>query len=174
MVSPVRIRVPPPEKRCIRRELEALSDDFRDIHGLPLGVRFEGDPHDGARLDRCDRGVDLVHEWREVLAGVALCSQQHDCEVEVGEVLLIRYAFVCAQQHVEALLGQAQELSVRLPGPTCFGDGYNLVPFALVSLQAAVHVLVQEHPHLGLPDKLYRRSAVAGEVVSAARRVVSR
>jgi hypothetical protein len=69
---------------------EVFSDDFRHIHGLPVGVRFGGDPHDGPGLDRRERGVDLVHERREVLAGVALRAQRHDCEVEAGEVLLNR------------------------------------------------------------------------------------
>ncbi len=93
--------------------------------------------------------------------------------------MLVRDALVRAQEDVEALLGQSQELAVFLSGPAGLGHGDDLVPLGAILLQTPVQVLVQEYAQLGLLGRLYDRLAVvaasvASKVLSVASKVLSR
>ena len=77
--------------------------------------------------------------------------------------MLVRYAFVRAQQDVETILGQAQQLAVILAGPAGLRHRNNLVLPDEIPLEPTVHVLVKEYTQLGYSARFpYRRPVVVG------------
>lgn len=114
---------------CPARSRDVFGDFAGAAWGpaaLRIGSSLRGYPDDGSRLDVRERGVDFFYERREVLAGVAPRPKQDNREAEPGEVLLVRDALVRAHQHVELVLGQAEELAVLLSGPAGLGHGRDL------------------------------------------------
>ena len=87
----------------------------------------------------------------------------------------MQYTFVRAQQDVETLLGEPQELAVLLTGPSRFRHRNDFMNFGEISFQATVHILIQEYAQLRNPNRFaYRPSEVDARVASAISRVVSR
>lgn len=55
----------------------------------------------GSGLDGFECGVGFIHERREIFVCVTFCPQQNNCHLELGDVLLVRDAFVRSHEDLE-------------------------------------------------------------------------
>ena len=78
----------------------------------------------------------FFHQRREIFVRVALRPQQDDRQVEPGDILLVRDAFVRGYESVELFLGKPEELTVPLAGPSSLGHRDDLVLFWKVNLKS--------------------------------------
>src|SRR5215208_7521870 len=84
------------------------------IPGLFLGRH----KHELARRNHGDCISDLLDVWLDVAETRALGAQKDNAEGGATEVLLMGNVLVAGDEHVEGLLGQAEQRSVLHAGPT--------------------------------------------------------
>ena len=60
----------------------------------------------------------------------------------------MRYAFVRSDESVKCFLGEPQELTILLTGPSRLGHRDDFMPFRKVNLEAAIYILVQQYTKL--------------------------